>query len=40
MIESTEFPVHATLGHEFAGWTDDGTPVAIEPLQPCGRCAA
>lgn len=28
-----------TLGHEIAGITDDGTPVAVEPLAPCGRCA-
>src|SRR5512145_1960522 len=28
------------LGHEVAGVTDDGTPVAIEPLSPCGACAA
>jgi threonine dehydrogenase-like Zn-dependent dehydrogenase len=28
----------ATLGHEFAGWLDDGTPVAVEPLAPCGVC--
>ncbi len=27
-----------TLGHEVAGLTDDGTPVAIEPLAPCGAC--
>jgi threonine dehydrogenase-like Zn-dependent dehydrogenase len=27
-----------TLGHEVAGITDDGTPVAIEPLAPCGIC--
>ncbi|MCP3935479.1 MAG: alcohol dehydrogenase catalytic domain-containing protein [Actinomycetia bacterium] len=27
-----------TLGHEIAGFTDDGTPVAVEPLSPCGRC--
>jgi threonine dehydrogenase-like Zn-dependent dehydrogenase len=27
-----------TLGHEVAGLTDDGTPVAIEPLAPCGTC--
>ena len=27
-----------TLGHEIAGTTDDGTPVAIEPLDPCGSC--
>jgi L-iditol 2-dehydrogenase len=34
------FPVAGTLGHEFAGELTDGTPVAIEPLTPCGRCAA
>jgi threonine dehydrogenase-like Zn-dependent dehydrogenase len=28
-----------TIGHEIAGVTSDGTPVAIEPLFPCGRCA-
>jgi len=28
-----------TLGHEIAGVTDDGTPVAVEPLAPCGECA-
>lgn len=27
-----------TLGHEVAGITDDGTPVAVEPLAPCGTC--
>jgi threonine dehydrogenase-like Zn-dependent dehydrogenase len=27
-----------TMGHEIAGWAPDGTPVAIEPLDPCGRC--
>ena len=27
-----------TLGHEIAGVTDDGTPVAIEPLAPCNEC--
>ena len=27
-----------TMGHEIAGWTADGTPVAIEPLDPCGHC--
>lgn len=34
------FPLPHTLGHEMAGVTPDGTPVAIEPLQPCGRCDA
>ncbi len=32
-------PRPITLGHEIAGLTDDGTPVAIEPLVPCGACA-
>jgi len=27
------------LGHEIAGVTDGGTPVAVEPLSPCGACA-
>jgi threonine dehydrogenase-like Zn-dependent dehydrogenase len=27
-----------TMGHEFAGILDDGTPVGIEPLAPCGTC--
>jgi L-iditol 2-dehydrogenase len=27
-----------TMGHEIAGWTDDGTAVAIEPMVPCGTC--
>lgn len=31
-------PRPLTLGHEFAGVTDDGTPVAVEPLVPCGAC--
>jgi len=30
----------ATFGHEFAGTLPDGTPVAVEPLTPCGRCEA
>lgn len=32
------FPLAHTLGHEMAGVTPDGTPVAIEPLLPCGVC--
>jgi threonine dehydrogenase-like Zn-dependent dehydrogenase len=32
-------PRPITLGHEVAGVTEDGTPVAIEPLVPCGACA-
>ena len=27
-----------TLGHEIAGELEDGTPVAIEPMAPCGTC--
>ncbi len=27
-----------TLGHEVAGITEDGTPVAVEPLSPCQHC--
>ena len=34
------FGLMATLGHEFAGWLPDGTPVAVEPLAPCGTCPA
>lgn len=28
-----------TVGHEFAGLLDDGTPVAVQPTTPCGNCA-
>jgi len=27
-----------TLGHEFAGVLDDGTPVAVQPNAWCGTC--
>jgi threonine dehydrogenase-like Zn-dependent dehydrogenase len=27
-----------TLGHEIAGTLDDGTPVAVDPTEPCGTC--
>jgi threonine dehydrogenase-like Zn-dependent dehydrogenase len=33
-----QFPLPTTLGHEFAGFLDDGTPVAVEPLDPCWVC--
>jgi threonine dehydrogenase-like Zn-dependent dehydrogenase len=33
------FPMPHTLGHELAGVAEDGSPVAIEPLIPCGECA-
>jgi threonine dehydrogenase-like Zn-dependent dehydrogenase len=32
------FPIAVTLGHEMAGVTENGTPVAIEPIAPCGHC--
>ena len=31
-------PMPVTLGHEFAGELDDGTPVGVEPMIPCGSC--
>jgi threonine dehydrogenase-like Zn-dependent dehydrogenase len=31
-------PMPVTLGHEIAGRLDDGTPVAVWPLAPCGEC--
>src|ERR1700753_1621593 len=34
------FPLPATLGHEIAGVTENGTPVAIEPMAVCGVCPA
>jgi threonine dehydrogenase-like Zn-dependent dehydrogenase len=34
------FPMTSTFGHEIAGVTDNGTPVAIEPLAICGTCPA
>ena len=33
------FPIQSTLGHEIAGFTENGTPVAVEPIAPCGHCA-
>ena len=32
------FPNPFTLGHEISGITDNGTPVAIEPIAACGHC--
>ncbi|HTJ62915.1 MAG TPA: alcohol dehydrogenase catalytic domain-containing protein [Alphaproteobacteria bacterium] len=34
------FPMTSTFGHEIAGVTENGTPVAIEPLAICGTCPA
>ena len=31
-------PMPVTLGHEISGHLDDGTPAAVWPLVPCGRC--
>ncbi len=31
-------PLEVTLGHEFSGRLDDGTPVAVVPVAPCGQC--
>jgi threonine dehydrogenase-like Zn-dependent dehydrogenase len=31
-------PSPFTLGHEFAGYLDDGTAVAVDPSGPCGEC--
>jgi threonine dehydrogenase-like Zn-dependent dehydrogenase len=38
MLEHGYHPA-GTIGHELAGELVDGTPVAIEPLAPCGACA-
>lgn len=32
-------PLPVVLGHEFAGVLPDGTPVAVDPTNPCGTCA-
>jgi threonine dehydrogenase-like Zn-dependent dehydrogenase len=32
-------PSPVTLGHEFCGLLDDGTPVAVLPAVRCGRCS-
>ena len=39
-LVSSGFPLPATLGHEIAGITENGTPVAIEPMAVCGVCPA
>ena len=35
---SMGFPISVIPGHEIGGVLDDGTPVSIEPLLPCGEC--
>ncbi len=37
---SLGFPIGGTFGHEMSGVTENGTPVAIEPLAVCGVCPA
>lgn len=32
-------PSAVTIGHEFSGTLEDGTPVAVLPAVSCGRCA-
>jgi threonine dehydrogenase-like Zn-dependent dehydrogenase len=32
-------PLLYTMGHELSGELADGTPVGIQPTQPCGHCA-
>jgi threonine dehydrogenase-like Zn-dependent dehydrogenase len=38
-ILDSGFPIAGTPGHEIAGVLEDGTAVAIEPIEPCGGCA-
>lgn len=37
-ILDSGFPISGIPGHEIAGELEDGTPVAIEPFDPCGSC--
>jgi len=37
-LHLVQWALPATLGHEFAGVLDDGTPVAVQPLPACGEC--
>ena len=37
-LKMLSWPLPVTLGHEFAGWLDDGTLVAVQPNAPCGAC--
>ena len=37
-ILDSGFPITGTPGHEISGLLEDGTPVAIEPIAPCGDC--
>jgi threonine dehydrogenase-like Zn-dependent dehydrogenase len=35
-----DWAIPVVLGHEMAGTLSDGTPVAVEPVDPCGTCEA
>lgn len=35
---NSEYAPAVTLGHEIAGIAENGQPVAIEPMTPCGHC--
>jgi threonine dehydrogenase-like Zn-dependent dehydrogenase len=37
-ILDSGFPIHGIPGHEISGELEDGTAVAIEPIDPCGSC--
>jgi threonine dehydrogenase-like Zn-dependent dehydrogenase len=37
-LKMLSWSLPVTLGHEFAGLLDDGTPVAVQPNAPCGEC--
>src|SRR5690348_12176349 len=37
-LVASGWPLASTLGHEVAGTTPNGRPVAIEPVAPCGQC--
>lgn len=37
-ILDSGFPIFGIPGHEISGELEDGTPVAIQPIDPCGRC--
>ncbi len=37
-LHLAEWNLPVTLGHEFAGVLDDGTPVAVQPNAWCGEC--
>jgi threonine dehydrogenase-like Zn-dependent dehydrogenase len=38
MMLDSGYPMYGIPGHEISGELMDGTPVAIEPIDPCGVC--